>query len=99
MTTLLEDTAAAWSHFEQWSETQGVQSFPASVEMVLRFLHERPIQGPPLYEAWRAISARHEAHYWHTDVNPVQLLRLGGVTVEPDGSVRIPESVSREFGL
>lgn len=89
---LLEDTAEHWALFADWCETRGLRAFPASVETVLRFLREAPVQGRRLYETWQAINARHEAHYWHTNANPVLLLEFGhGVLVETDGSVEIPE--------
>ncbi len=33
-----------------------------------------------------AVRARHESLYWHTDTNPVDLLRLGGVEVDDNGT-------------
>lgn len=94
----LAHSAEYWPYFERWCETRGLQAFPASVEVVLKFLRNPPLQGRDLYEVWRAINARHEAYYWHTDANPVQWLKVaGGVQVTPHGWVEMPEFVKHIF--
>jgi hypothetical protein len=93
---LLEHETGHWPIFERWCQKQGRQAFPASVETVLRFLTNPPVSGPELYRTWRSIDAYHEAHYWHTDANPVFFLKVGaGVRIEPNGYVEFPPIAKR----
>lgn len=97
--TLLEDTAEDWAQFERWCESHGLRAFPASIQTVIRFLMERPVQGAQLYDVWSAIEGHHEAYYWHADANPAFKLRVyAGVEVKPDGTVVLPEEVVKDFG-
>jgi hypothetical protein len=66
-------------------------SFPAEARTVLRFLLDRPVDGQTIHDVWRAIDRRHENVYWHTDANPVRLLTLGGVRVDEESRVTVPE--------
>jgi hypothetical protein len=68
-----------------------LRSFPAEPRTVLWFLLDAPVSGRRLYVVWKAIDRRHENAYWHTDANPVRLLKLGGVVVDEKGEVTIPE--------
>ncbi len=96
---LLARSAVNWPIFERWCQERGLRAFPASVETALRFVRDAPVRGSALYETWLAINNRHEAYYWNEDADPTYLLERGyGVLVAPDGSVKIPGRVLRQFG-
>lgn len=82
---------SVWATFEAWCADHGRRSFPASPGTVLRFVLSGSCSGPDLCTTWLAIHLKHEAHYWHTDANPVRLLELGGVRVEADGTLAVPD--------
>jgi hypothetical protein len=91
----LKASEAFWPYFERWCASRGLNDFPASPRTVLLFLKSSAVEGETLFRTWKAINRRHEAYYWHTDANPVQLLSTGGVEVKPDGAVMIPPEVTR----
>jgi hypothetical protein len=83
----LADNTEGWSIFVKWADGHGETKFPASVSTLERFLRDPPVRGPTLYEVWQAIDLEHYAHYWHTDANPVMVLRMRGTDVKEDGTV------------
>jgi hypothetical protein len=46
---------------------------------------------------WPAIDLRHEAYYWNSNANPVDVLEASGVVVGEDGAVTIPPEVREHF--
>lgn len=96
---LLRKSRKRWHIFEEWCEARSIKSLPASMETVIGFLANPPVDGRELYDTWRAISRRHRAHYRKEVVDPCFMLGFEGVEVYPDGSVIIPDEVKREFGL
>jgi hypothetical protein len=77
-----------WRVFQDWADARGIRAFPASDIAVLLFLADRPVSGHALVACWQSIDAKHGAHYWHTDANPIVRLELAwGVRIEPDGRV------------
>lgn len=94
-----QEALEAFRVFEDWCEEHRLKAFPASPRTVLIFVRESPVEveGVALFDIWMAIRHVHGAHYWHTDADPVMLLITGGVLVERDGSVSIPESVERSW--
>lgn len=86
------ESAEHWSLFEQWCQEQGRRAFPATRETVLDFLRESPVQGRQLYDTWIAVDLRHFADYWHTDANPVLMLR-DYVTVTEEGIVTLSDGL------
>ena len=96
---LLVKSKKRWPIFEEWCADRSIKSLPASMETVIGFLANPPVEGRELYDTWRAISRRHRAHYRKEVVDPCFMLRLEGVEVYPDGTVIIPDEIRREFGL
>jgi len=96
---ILTGSQEYWPFFQRWCAKQGLQAFPASPRTVLLFLSDPPVTGPSLFRAWQAIDLRHSAFYWHTDANPVMLLTIGGVSVEPDGTIDIPRFVAEKLNV
>ena len=96
---LLRKSRKHWPIFEVWCDTRSFKAIPASMETVIRFLTNPPVEGRELYDTWRAISKRHRAYYRKAVVDPCFMLRLEGVEVCPDWSVIVPDEVKREFGL
>ena len=91
---LIEETITYWPIFERWCQERGRRAFPAARETVLDFLHDPPVRGRALYEVWNAIDMYHFAHYWHTDANPVLMLR-NEVEVDEEGTVTVREDPMR----
>ena len=91
---MLDRSAEYWPIFELWCEDHSLKAFPAAEESLLRFLLNPPVDGPELYETWRAVSFRHDAFYWVEDVDPRYLLKHGhGVDVTREGVVTIPDGI------
>jgi hypothetical protein len=80
------NVGAGWKRFEAWCARHSEKGFPASVETLLGFLlHPDGISGDGLFESWQEIRRHHEAYYWHTDANAVELLFLDGVRMSESG--------------
>lgn len=83
----LADNRQGWSAFSTWAQQRGVRAFPASVATVVRFIAECPRPTSDLHQIWEAIDLEHTAHYWHTDANPIMILRMAGIDIDETGTI------------
>ena len=91
----MDKSAEHWPIFEKWCDERSLKAFPASEETLLRFLLDPSVNGPELYDTWKAVSIRYDAYYWNEDMDPQYLLKHGhGVDVTREGVVTIPEGIT-----
>jgi len=87
-----------WSVFDSWCKAQKLRALPAIPHTVATFFTDSSFTSDESQFVWEAINLYHSAHYWNSNVNPIDVLEhVYGIKINNEGEIVIPHNILDEI--